>query len=81
MPMSGDHSRHADGPRKTSAATVTSVATAAAGAATPEAPSGTSTNVSNTIGITVTAISIITVPVTTGANIRRSSDSLAASAN
>ena len=34
-----------------------------------------------TIGITVAVISIITVPATTGVNIRRSSDSLAASRN
>ena len=37
--------------------------------------------VPNTSGMTVAAISMITVPETTGVNIRRSSESLAASAN
>ena len=36
---------------------------------------------SNTIGITVTAISMITVPATVGVSILRSRDSRAASAN
>ncbi len=81
MPMSGDHSRHAGGPRNTSPATVTRVARAATGAAACDAPSGASVIVSNTIGMTVAAINIITVPETTGVNIRRSSESRAASAN
>ena len=44
-------------------------------------PSGTSAAVSNTIGITVTAISMITVPVTTGVNMRRSRERRAARMN
>ena len=79
--MTGDHSRHAAGARNTRAATITMVATVAAGAAADAVPSGTSLIVSNTSGMTVAAINMITVPVTTGVNIRRSSDSRAASAN
>ena len=81
MPMSGDHSRHAGEARNTSAATVTRVARAAVGAAAGDVPSGTSFRVSNTMGATVTGISMITVPETTGVNIRRSSESRAASTN
>ena len=44
-------------------------------------PSGTSVSEPNTIGITVAAMSMITVPATTGVNILRSSESRAASAN
>ena len=44
-------------------------------------PSGTSFSVPNTIGMTVTAISMMTVPDTTGVNIRRSSERRAASMN
>ena len=57
------------------------VASAAAGAAACDVPSGTSVKESNTIGMTVAAISMITVPATTGVNIRRSSERLAASTN
>ena len=81
MPATGDHSRHADGARSTRAATVARVARAAAGAAVWEAPSGTSVSEPNTIGMTVAAISMMTVPETTGVNIRRSSESRAARAN
>ena len=81
MPMTGDHSRNAGGARSTRAPTTTIVASAAAGAAACEEPSGTSVNEANTIGMTVAAISMITVPATTGVNILRSSESRAASAN
>ena len=81
MPMSGDHSRNAGGARSISAAMTTRVATAVAGAAAGDALSGTSLSESKTIGITVTGISMITVPETAGVNIRRSSDSRAARAN
>ena len=81
MPMTGDHSRKAGGARSTSPATVTSVASAAAGATPAGVPSGASVSVLNTNGKTVAAISMMTVPDTTGVNIRRSSDSRAASRN
>ena len=81
MPMTGDHSRSDDGARSTSAATMARVVAAATGAATGDVPSGTSFSVSNTTGMTVAAISMMTVPETTGVNIRRSSESRAASAN
>ena len=79
--MTGDHSRHAAGARNRRAATVTMVATVAAGAAADDVPSGTFFIVSNTSGMTVAAINMITVPETTGVNIRRSSESRATSAN
>ena len=50
-------------------------------AAVGEASSGTSVSMPNTMGITVAAISMMTVPDTTGVNIRRRSDSRAAMAN
>ena len=70
--MTGDQRRHAGGPRSTSAATTTRVVRAEAGAAALETPSGTSCRVSNITGMTVAAISMITVPDTTGVNILRS---------
>ena len=57
------------------------VASALTGADSGGAPSGTWVSMSNTIGITVTAISMITVPATVGVSILRSRDSRAASAN
>ena len=51
------------------------------GAAAGSVPSGTSVSVPNTIGMTVAAINIITVPETTGVNMRRSSESRAARRN
>ena len=81
MPMSGDHIRNPGGARRTSAAVTARVARAVAGAAADDASSGTSISISNTRGITVAAISMITVPATVGVNMRRSSESRAASAN
>ena len=81
MPISGDHNRNAGGARSISAVTVARVARAVTGAAASDAPSGTSCIVSNTIGMTVAAISMITVPETIGVKIRRSSESRAASMN
>ena len=54
---------------------------AAIGAAIGDAFSGTSLSVSNMMGITATAISMITVPETTGVKIRRSQDRREASRN
>ena len=81
MPITGAHSRNAGGARSTRDPTTTVVASAAAGAAVCEVPSGTSVNEAKTIGMTVAAISMITVPATTVVNILRSSESRAASAN
>ena len=81
IPITGDHNRQVGGARSTSTETVTIVATAAAGAAADDMSSATSPIVWKTSGITVAAISIITVPVTTGVNIRLSTDSRAARAN
>ena len=57
------------------------VVAALAGAATGEVPSGTSSSMPKTMGITVTAMSMITVPATVGVTIRRSSESRSESAN
>ena len=81
MPITGDQSRHAGGARSTRAATVKSVTAAVRAAASCDAPSGTSVSVSKTTGMTVAAMSMITVPETTGVKMRRSSESRAASAN
>ena len=81
MPMSGAHSRQVTGARSANTTRTTSVAPAAVGAAAGDVPSGTSASKPKTIGMTVTAISMITVPETTGVIIRRSSESRAAKAN
>ena len=57
------------------------VATAHTGAAAGGAPAGTWVSMSKTIGITVTAMSMMTVPATVGVRIRRRSESRAERAN
>ena len=57
------------------------VAKALSGAATAGIPSGTSFSILKTCDITVTGISMMTVPVTVGVRIRRSSESRAESAS
>ena len=57
------------------------VTRALTGAAASGLPSGTPFSIPNMIGITVTGISMITVPATVGVSIRRNSDSRLASAN
>ena len=81
IPMMGDHRRHEGGPRITSTAMTSKVESAAIGAAIGDEPSGTSFRLSNMIGITVTAMSMMTVPETTGLNTRRSRDRRDASRN
>ena len=66
MPMRGDQIRNVGGPRSTSPATTTTATVATISAPVGSTSSGTSVSMSNRIGITVAAISIITVPVTTG---------------
>ena len=81
MAMMGDHSRHAGAARTTMAVTMTIVTSAATGAAACGDPSGTSFSESKMIGITVAAISMITVPVTMGVKMRRNHERRAASRN
>ena len=81
MPMMGDHRRRTGGARNTSAAVTIIVASAVISAPVSEDPSGVSVIVENMMGMTVAAISIITVPQTTGVKMRRSSANFAASAN
>ena len=81
IPMMGDQSRHVGGARITIPATTTRVTRAATGAAACGDPSGTTLSESNTIGITVAAISMITVPVTVGVKMRRSNERRAAKRN
>ena len=57
------------------------VTAALAGAAAGGTPSGTSVNMPKMIGMTVTGISMITVPATVGVKIRRSHASRAESMN
>ena len=57
------------------------VALALTAAADDDTPSGTSASMSNTIGRTVTGISMMTVPATIGVKTRRNSDRRAARAN
>ena len=59
----------------------TTVASALSGPARAGLPSGTCLSMSKMIGITVTGISISTVPATLGVRIRRNRESRAASAN
>ena len=58
-----------------------SVTSALSGAASAGVPSGTLPSRSKMIGITVTGISMITVPATGGVSIRRNRDSRLASPN
>ena len=67
--------------RSASAAMTINVVAALAGAAIAGVPSGTSLSIPKMIGITVTAISMITVPATVGVMMRRSSASRSESAN
>ena len=79
--MSGDHSRQAPEARSASAVATSSVTAATHGLAAAGASGGTSSSRSRAMGTTVEAISMITVPETTGVMIRRSSGSQKASAN
>ena len=79
--MSGIHRRHTPVARSASAAITIRVVAVLAGAAARGVPSGTSASMPKMIGITVTAISMITVPATVGVMIRRSSESRSESRN
>ena len=81
MPMMGAQMRTTLGPRIASATTTTIVTAAATAPADAETPSGTVDIMSYSIGSTVAAMSMITVPETTGVSSRRNHDSLDASMN
>ena len=70
MPITGPHSRMTPLARSTMSSVATMVAPAVTGAASDEAPSGTWRRRSNRRGMIVTAMSMITVPATTGVMIR-----------
>ena len=75
MPMTGAQRRQTPAARRVTATVTTIVTAALTGAAAGEAPSGTWVSMSKTMGMTVTAISMITVPHTVGVKSRRSSAS------
>ena len=78
--MMGDQSRHAPETRIASPTIIASVTAATTGPAAAGAPSAVSCTRSSATGRTETAISISTVPETTGVIIRLSSGSHKASA-
>ena len=79
--MTGAHSRHTPELTRVIATTAASVTPAVTGAASGDAPSGTSVSRPRTSGPIVTGISISTVPATVGVKTRRNHDSLVASTN
>ena len=79
--MIGTHRRHIPEARSVSPTMTSAVTAALAGAAAGGTPSGTSVNMPKMIGMTVTGISMITVPATVGVKIRRIRESRAESAN
>ena len=78
--MSGDQSRHAPVTRSASPVAAASVSAATIGPEASGALPGISCTRSSAMGRMVTAISISTVPETTGVMMRRSSGSQTASA-
>ena len=81
IPINGPHSRAGPLNFSITASVTTSVAMTVTGAARGPLPSGTLSMKSKRNGITLTAISMITVPATVGVRIRRSSDRRPASRN
>ena len=81
MPMIGAQRRNGPLALSTSPAMTSRVARVLRGAAIPGTPSGTFFNWSKTTGMTVTGVSMMTVPVTVGVRIRRNSASRAENAN
>ena len=80
IPISRDHGRQVPGARSISIVDTNRVTAATNGPAATGAPSGTSVSRSKAMGRTMAAISISTVPETTGVMMRRSSGSQAATA-
>ena len=81
IPATGDHNRHDAGARRTRTTTTRMVTTATRGGAAEAVPSGASLSMSNTMGMMVAAMSMITVPETTGVKMLRSTERRAARAN
>ena len=81
MPATGDHNRNDAGARRTRTTTTRIVTTATRGGAAEAVPSGASLSMSNTMGMMVAAMSMITVPETTGVKMLRSTERRAARAN
>ena len=79
--MTGAHNRRLPEDFNAMAMTNTMVTRALAGALQSDLPSGDAFTMSKMSGITVTAMSISTVPATTGVTSRRNNESLAASKN
>ena len=79
--MTGAQRRNAPVALSAMAAMTSMVASALNGAADAGLPSGTSVSSPNTIGITVTGISMMTVPATVGVRMRRNNERRPASAN
>lgn len=73
--MTGDQSRKAGGARRTSPPTTSRIARAVTGAAASGVSAGASVRASKISGVTVAAMSMITVLATTGVNTRRSHES------
>ena len=79
--MTGAHSRHAPDARSARPATTSSVTAALSGGPAGAVSAGTSFSMSKMMGMTVTAISMMTVPATVGVITRRTQDSRADSTN
>ena len=80
MPVSSDHGRQFPGARSISIVEAKRVTAPTSGPETGDAPSGISSSRSKAMGRTMAAISMSTVPETTGVMMRRSSGSHAATA-
>ena len=80
IPSSSDHGRQVRGPRSINIVAAISVTAATHGPAASDDPSGTSCNRSKAMGRIIAAISMSTVPETTGVMMRRSNGSHAANA-
>ena len=75
MPITGAHRRSPCRAFSTMPAVTIRVVSAQSGAASGDVPSGTLCNCSKMTGVTVTGVSIMTVPVTVGVRIRLNSES------
>ena len=80
-PITGAHRRSAPVALSAMPTMTTTVAKALSGAASAGAPFGTSLNILKTMGITVTAISMMTVPATVGVSTHRNSERRSESTN
>ena len=81
MPMTGAHRRRLPVERSAITSTTAKVTAAQTGPLAAEAPSGEAATMSKMSGMTVTAISMSTVPATVGVRSRRNSDSFDDSRN